>query len=101
LCSNFGEAFYVEYTHIAKSLPGKFQEAENIIYGCFACEVELDTVVYNTFIKSMLESGLDNIFSSPLDGQAIFSGPRVPCLTLSALVPKQANYTQLPAYMIA
>ena len=93
--------FVAVYTHIVESFPGKFQEAENIIHGCFVGEVELDTVVYNTFIKSMLESGLDNIFSSPLDGQAMFSGPRVPWLTASALVPKQANYTQLSAYMIA
>lgn len=43
-------------------LPEKFQEAENIIYRCLHDEAELDTVVYNTFIKSMLESGLDNVF---------------------------------------
>ncbi|KAF7080755.1 hypothetical protein CFC21_084778 [Triticum aestivum] len=42
-------------THLTKH--GKFQEVENIIHGCFHGEVELDTVVYNTFIKSMLESG--------------------------------------------
>ncbi|TVU13043.1 hypothetical protein EJB05_46718, partial [Eragrostis curvula] len=38
-------------------LPGKFQEAENIVHGCFRDKVQLDTVVYNTFIKLMLESG--------------------------------------------
>jgi pentatricopeptide repeat protein len=57
------------YSH-CEITPGKFQEAENVIHDCFSGEVELDTVVYNTFIKSMLESGMDNIFSSPLDGQS-------------------------------
>nr|CAB3469239.1 unnamed protein product [Digitaria exilis] len=41
-------------THLTKH--GKFEEVENIIQGCFCDEVELDTVLYNTFIKSMLES---------------------------------------------
>lgn len=49
-------------TDIVMLLPEKFQEAENIIYRCLHDEAELDTVVYNTFIKSMLESGLDNVF---------------------------------------
>uniref|UniRef100_A0ACD5XWL2 Uncharacterized protein n=1 Tax=Avena sativa TaxID=4498 RepID=A0ACD5XWL2_AVESA len=42
-------------THLTKH--GRFQEAEDVIQGCFHGEVELDTVVYNTFMKSMLESG--------------------------------------------
>ncbi|XP_025813876.1 pentatricopeptide repeat-containing protein At5g27270 isoform X2 [Panicum hallii] len=42
-------------THLTKH--GKFQEVENIIHSCFRDEVQLDTVLYNTFIKSMLESG--------------------------------------------
>ncbi|KAG8094101.1 hypothetical protein GUJ93_ZPchr0012g20826 [Zizania palustris] len=43
-------------THLTKH--GKFQEAENIIFRCLLHdEAELDTVVYNTFIKSMLDSG--------------------------------------------
>ena len=53
-------------------LPGKFQEVENIIHGCFQDEVQLDTVLHNTFIKSMLESGLANIFSYSSDRQAKF-----------------------------
>ena len=52
--------------------PGKFQEVENIIHGCFQDEVQLDTVLHNTFIKSMLESGLANIFSYSSDRQAKF-----------------------------
>uniref|UniRef100_A0A804R1T0 PROP1-like PPR domain-containing protein n=2 Tax=Zea mays TaxID=4577 RepID=A0A804R1T0_MAIZE len=42
-------------THLTKH--GKFQEVENIMHGCFRDEVQLDTALYNTFIKSMLESG--------------------------------------------
>jgi len=42
-------------THLTKH--GKFQEVENIVHSCFRDEVQLDTVLYNTFIKSMLESG--------------------------------------------
>lgn len=41
-------------THLTKH--GKFQEVENIMHGCFRDEVQLDTALYNTFIKSMLES---------------------------------------------
>jgi len=36
---------------------GKFQDAECIIQDSFQSEVALDTVAYNTYIKSMLESG--------------------------------------------
>ncbi|WVZ82897.1 hypothetical protein U9M48_030104 [Paspalum notatum var. saurae] len=42
-------------THLTKH--GKFQEVQNIIHGCFHDEVPLDTVLYNTFMKSMLEAG--------------------------------------------
>ncbi|GJN29885.1 hypothetical protein PR202_gb18147 [Eleusine coracana subsp. coracana] len=50
-------------THLTKH--GKFQEAENIVHGCFRDEVQLDTVVYNTFIKLMLES--DNQYNDKVD----------------------------------
>ena len=89
------------YTHTATLLPGKFQEVENIIHGCFHGEVELDTVVYNTFIKSMLESGLDkHLFLFIRWASKIFR-VWVSWLTATALVSKQANYTQLSTYMIA
>lgn len=32
-------------------------EAERIIYDSFNSNMELDTVAYNTYIKSMLEAG--------------------------------------------
>jgi hypothetical protein len=57
---------------MAMLFPGKFQEVENIIHGCFRDEVQLDTVLYNTFIKSMLESGILIIFSYSSDRQAKF-----------------------------
>jgi hypothetical protein len=78
--------------------PGKFQEVENIIHSCFQDEVQLDTVLYNTFIKSMLESGLVNIFSYSSDRQAKFlvAGE----LTSAVLISKQVNCIQPSAYMI-
>lgn len=38
-------------------ISGKYHEAESIINGSFCDCVELDTVAYNTCIKSMLEAG--------------------------------------------
>lgn len=38
-------------------ISGKYHEAESIINGSFCDRVELDTVAYNTCIKSMLEAG--------------------------------------------
>lgn len=98
---NLVRHFAAAYTHIAKLLPGKFQEAENIIHCCFNGEVELDTVAYNTFIKSMLESGLDKHLFLFIRWVSKIFRARVPWLTATALVSKQANYTQQPKYMIA
>jgi pentatricopeptide repeat protein len=78
------------------SLPGKFQEVENIMHGCFRDEVQLDTALYNTFIKSMLESGLANILYCSSDRQAGLS-----YLTAAVLVSKQVNCIRPSAYTIA
>jgi hypothetical protein len=44
-------------------ISGQYQEAESIIYGSFRDCVELDTVAYNTCIKSMLEAGALKYYS--------------------------------------
>lgn len=38
-------------------LVGKYHEVEDVIYTSFQANTDLDTVVYNTFIKAMLEAG--------------------------------------------
>ena len=42
---------------ILLSIPGKHQEAENVIRTSFQNGLELDTVAYNTFINATLEAG--------------------------------------------
>lgn len=47
-------------------ISGRYHEAESIIYGSFCDCVELDTVAYNTCIKSMLEAGALKFYLSLL-----------------------------------
>jgi len=56
-CRTLGPLQFFTIDSIQFLYLGKYQEAECIIDDSFHGNVELDTVAYNTYIKSMLDSG--------------------------------------------
>lgn len=57
------QLFLWQFQLVINSNPsaGKHREAENIIRESLEGSSELDTVAYNTFIKAMLETGINHL----------------------------------------